>query len=110
MDNKKIGLLTTKTDVPFVLKFKSPLEKSFTFKEMNQQNNKDFQNFLNKISRMTVQEVDKLFVRPPDKEDIVNGKQVIHYAVTDKFRIHVVMDNDGYFEVIRMDPNHKFHP
>lgn len=109
MDSKKIDLLTTRRDVPFVLKFKTPLEKKYTFKEMNQQNNKEFQNFLNKISKMSVQQVDKLFGRKPDKDDIVNDKQVIHYQVTDKFRIHVIMDIDGSFEIIRLDPNHKFH-
>ena len=74
-DSKKIGLLTNKRDVPFVLKFKSPLEKKYTFKEMNQQNNKEFQNFLNKISKMSVQEVDKAFGRKPDKHDEINGKR-----------------------------------
>lgn len=33
---------------------------------------------------------------------------MMHYAVADAFRIHVVRE-DGYYKIIRLDPNHKVH-
>ena len=100
--------LTQKTSVSFELCFKYPLEKGYTFKELTRDNCKEFQNFLNKVSRMSVQQVDEKFGRIPDKNDTYNGLQVYHYGVTDKFRIHVV-NEEGYYKVIRLDPNHKMH-
>lgn len=105
---KKAKILTEKRDVPFVLCFKYPLEKSYTFKELEKQNNKELQSFLDKVSRMTVQQVDEAFGRKPDKNDTYNNMQVFHYEVTDKFRIHVI-NEAGRYKVIRLDPNHKVH-
>lgn len=104
----KDRLLTIKCDSPFVLGFRYPLEKKFTLAEMEKRNNKDFQRFLDKISQMSVQQVDELFARKPDKNDTYRGMQVLHYGVTDSFRIHVVFE-DGIYKIIRFDPNHKVH-
>ena len=95
-------------EVPFELCFKYPLEKGYTFKEMSLSDVKQFQGFLDKVSRMTVTQVDNLFSRKPDANDSYNGMHVYHYGVTDDFRIHVVIE-DGYYKLIRLDPNHKFH-
>ncbi len=100
--------LTNSRDVPFEICFKYPLEKGYTFQELSKQNLKDFQNFLNKVSRMTVTQVDNQFARKPDKNDSYHGLQVYHYEVTKKFRIHVV-NEAGYYKVIRLDPNHEVH-
>lgn len=100
--------LTNQRDVPFELCFKYPLEKGYTFKELSKDDIKDFQGFLNKVSRMTVQQVDQLYSRKPDKNDTYNGMQVYHYGVTDVFRIHVVIEA-GYYKIIRLDPSHKMH-
>ena len=105
---KKGQLLTNKRDVPFVLCFKYPLEKNYTLTELEKQNNKELQNFLDKVSQMTVQQVDSSFSRKPDKSDTFNGLQVYHYAVTDSFRIHVV-NEAGRYKIIRLDPHHKVH-
>lgn len=107
-NNVKGHLLTKHRDVPFVLCFKYPLERGYTFLELSQQNKKEFQSFLDKISRMTVQQVNELFGRKPDKNDDYNGNKVYHYAVTDSFRIHVIIE-EGRYKVIRLDPNHKIH-
>lgn len=40
--------------------------------------------------------------------DVYNGMQVYHYAVTEVFRIHVVIEA-GYYKIIRLDPRHKVH-
>ena len=95
-------------DVPFELCFKYPLENGYTFKEMTPENNKQFQKFLNKVSKMTVTEVDKALLRKPDISDTFMGRQVYHYKVDSTFRIHVVIE-EGSFKVIRLDPKHKFH-
>lgn len=95
-------------EVPFELCFKYSLENGYTFKELTQENVKQFQVFLNKVSRMTVTQVDKLLSRKPDKDDTFNGMQVYHYEVTEVFRIHVVIET-GYYKVIRLDPRHKVH-
>ena len=100
--------LTNKTDVPFELFIKDRIQSGYTFKELSQSNNKEFQSFLDKVSRMTVQQVDMQFSRKPDKTDIYNGMQVYHYEITKKFRIHVVIQN-GRYMIIRLDPNHKVH-
>ncbi len=69
-EKKKQGeLLTNKRDVPFVLRFKYPLQKRYTFTELEKQNNKELQSFLDKVSNMTVQQVDVAFSRKPDKND-----------------------------------------
>ncbi len=95
-------------DVPFELCFKYPLENGYTFKELTLENVKQFQTFLNKVSQMTVTQVDRLYARKPDTNDIYNEMQVYHYEVTGSFRIHVVIEA-GYYKVIRLDPRHTFH-
>lgn len=101
-------LLTNKRDVPFILGFRYPLERKFTLTELERRNNKEFQGFLDKVSQMSVQQVDELYGRQPDKNDIYCGMQVYHYEVTRSFRIHVVSE-DGVYKIIRFDPNHKVH-
>lgn len=100
--------LTNKTDVNFELAFKYPLERGYTFNEMSHQNIKEFQRFLDKVSKMSVQQVNNSFARKPDSKDTFNGNQVYHYAVSDSFRIHVILE-EGYYKIIRMDPNHRKH-
>ena len=101
-------ILTDSIDVGFELCLKYPLLKGYTFKELSASDNKRFQSFLDKVSRMTVQQVDDTFRRQSDKHDVFLGMQVLHYAVTDSFRIHVVLEA-GQYKLIRLDPNHKVH-
>ena len=100
--------LTTKTEVPFILSFRYPLERGYTFKELTSKNNKEFQAFLDKVSKLSVQQVDEQYARRPDKNDSYNDMQIYHYEVSHSFRIHVI-NEDGQYRVIRLDPNHKFH-
>lgn len=101
-------LLTNKRDVPLILGFRYPLEKKFTLTELEKRNNKELQGFLDKVSQMSVQQVDESFARKPDKDDTYRGLQVYHYEVTKSFRIHVVSE-DGIYKIIRLDPNHRVH-
>ena len=95
-------------EVPFELCFKYPLENGYTLKELTHENVRQFQAFLNKVSQMTVSQVDKLYFRKPDTDDTYHGMQVYHYEVTEVFRIHVVMEA-GYYKIIRFDPRHQVH-
>ena len=36
------------------------------------------------------------------------GRQAYHYEVTEVFRIHVI-NEEGYYKIIRLDPKHKVH-
>ena len=101
-------LLTNRRDVPFELSFKYSLEKRFTFYELEKRDLNDFQRFLDKVAKMTVQQVDQSFARSSDSNDIYFGRQVQHYEVTESFRIHTVLE-EGRYIVIRLDPNHKVH-
>ena len=107
-DQIKGRKLTTKTEVPFILSFRYPLEKGYTFKELTSKNNKEFQAFLDKVSKLSVQQVDEQYARKPDKNDSYKDMQIYHYEVIQSFRIHVV-NEEGQYRIIRLDPNHKFH-
>lgn len=102
------NVLTNHRDVPFEICFKYKLQSGYTFKELQQRDVKAFQKFLDIVSNMSVQQVDETYARPPDKSDEYDKRQVLHYAVTNSFRIHVVMEG-GYYKVIRLDPQHRFH-
>jgi len=105
---RKPTLLTNHRDVRFELSFKYSLLKGFTFRNLEKRNLNDFQRFLDKVAKMTVQQVDESFARRPDKTDSYFDKQVLHYEITDSFRIHVVLE-EGRYVIIRLDPNHKVH-
>ena len=75
---------------------------------MNPAQVRDFQKFLDIVSQMTFQQVEQRYKRKSDKNDTYNGDQVIHYGVTEVFRIHGTIEM-GQFVVLRLDPNHKFH-
>ncbi len=100
--------LTKLNELPFIISFKYKLKKGYTFKELKQNHLKELQHFLDKISGMTISQVDGRYLRQPDSTDVYNGSQVQHYEVTPKFRIHGVLE-DKRFEIIRLDPNHKKH-
>lgn len=97
---------------PFILCFSHPLDKNYKISELGQRELKAFQKFLDTTSRMTYNQVEKLYKRKNDITDkiILKGTkfQVVHFGVTDKFRLHGVIA-DGMFHVIRFDPNHKKH-
>jgi hypothetical protein len=101
-------VLTKHRDIRFELSFKYALQKGYTFENLEKRKLNDFQRFLDKVSKMTVQQVDLAFARKPDKNDTFNDEQVLHYAVTDSFRLHALLE-EGRYVVLRLDPNHKVH-
>ena len=100
--------LTRNNTSPFAIVFIHKLPKGYCFKNLSIANIKKFQSFLDKSCGLTFTEVDKLYKRPTDEKDKYCGEQVIHYEVSDKFRIHGII-NKGYFQVTKIDPNHKVH-
>lgn len=100
--------LVRKIETPFSISFSNKLPKSFNFQAMEKKDLKQFQIFLDKVIEMNVTEVDKIYMRPSDKNDYFKDIPVIHYKITDTFRIHGIYLN-GRFEVVRIDPNHKYH-
>jgi hypothetical protein len=100
--------LTNNRDVHFEICFKYPLQSRYTFSDLERHDVKAFQRFLDKVSRMTVGQVDRQFARKPNHSDIFNGSQVYHYEVSKSFRIRVVNES-GYYKVIRLNPHHSFH-
>jgi len=98
----------TNRNRPFVVCFKYHLPKDFCFTKLEKQSIKDFQSFLDKVSSMTFHDAKELYEKQPDALDVYNEMPVVHYKVTDRFRLHGVVE-DGEFCVIRLDPNHKFH-
>lgn len=108
-DSDKAGrLLTYRRDAAFILCFKYPLERGYKLSDLQLRDIKAFQGFLDKVARMTVQQVNNQFARKPDHADAWEGFQVYHYAVTDAFRIHVI-NEAGRFKILRFDPNHGVH-
>lgn len=104
----KEGSVLEKRRLPFNLCFQYKLASGYTLDKLSSDNVKTLQRFLDKISKMTFVEADKLFLRENDREDNYNGVQVIHYAISDRFRIHGIIESSK-FCVIRLDPNHRFH-
>lgn len=100
--------LTSRTEVPFILSFKYKLETGYGFSKLKPEQLREFQVFLDKVSAMTVNEVDLRFRRKSDSKDTLHGSDVIHYWITPKFRIHGIMENSR-FKVVRMDPLHRYH-
>lgn len=99
---------TNKNISRFILGFNYSLIKNYTFNEMTARDNKKFQKFLDIVSKLSVREVDEKYERVLDSTDFYNGLQVRHYELSDKFRIHVVLEYGVYY-IIRLDPNHRFH-
>ncbi|PTK88619.1 MAG6450 family protein [Staphylococcus gallinarum] len=74
---------------------------------------KELHNFIKETvyKGLTITEVDNLFLRKkgPVKE-MKNNIEILHYGKDRKqFRIHGFYDDKGYFNILRLDLNHKYH-
>ena len=94
--------------LPFTLCFKYKLQNGYTFNDLNTAQIKDLQKFLDIVSQLTFQQVEQRYRRKSDPNDTFNGDQVIHYGITQVFRIHGTIEN-GQFVVLRLDPRHQVH-
>jgi hypothetical protein len=100
--------LTERTESPFIITFRRKLHDGYRFTDLSAQDLKKLQTFFDIVSECTVNMMDKHYRRKTDKEDIIDGLQVIHYGTENGLRIHGVYIEQR-FEVIRIDVNHKKH-
>ena len=92
----------------FILCFKDKLQNGYTFAGLTDRQLKEWQNFLDIVSQLSFEQVERRYRRESDTNDTYNGLQVIHYGVGQTFRIHGVIEN-AQFVVLRIDPLHSFH-
>lgn len=107
------GILTTANSLPFTVCLRNKLEKGYDFNCLEKRHLKDLQRFLDKVSGLSITDAEKLYLRPnTDKGDTKRMDdqelQVVHFGVTDKFRLHGYYEGD-LFIVCRLDPEHKYH-
>ena len=102
------GKLTVSNETRFIVSFRYKLLSGYKFTDLQWKDIKTFQQFLDKTSQMTFNQVETLYHRDDDSKDLYNGEQITHYKVTDSFRIHGVLEN-SQFVVLRLDPNHRVH-
>ena len=94
--------------VPFSLCFREKLFNGYTFKELKKEQLRDWQKFLDIVSQLTFEQVERRYRRDSDTTDTYGGEQIIHYWVSESFRVHGVIQN-AQFVVLRLDPNHRVH-
>lgn len=92
----------------FSVCFKYKLANGYSFSDMNTHHLKVWQAFLNTTAQMTFEQVERRYRRKSDITDLFDGEQIIHYGISETFRIHGIIEK-GQFVVLRLDPSHKFH-
>lgn len=122
MENKKLANLTHIRDFNksplinekkhlFKIAICEPLDNGYCFKKLCKNSSKELQNFIDETigKSLTVTKVDKLYLRKKGEvKREINGRELIHYGKDrKKFRIFGYYNNDGYFVVVRIDPNHR---
>lgn len=100
---------SSRLERPFRFAFHFPLQDGYRFADLQIRDLKNLQNFFDIASGLTINQMDSTYRRDADKADVYNNQQVQHYGTKNGFRIHGIYNEDGYFVVIRIDPNHKKH-
>ncbi|WP_347962618.1 MAG6450 family protein [Lactococcus formosensis] len=93
------------------------LANQYSFKKLKPAGIKQFHDFLNHIlmNQLTISDVEKGFLRtkgPVFSEEVFCGRKrkLIHFEGKDKkFRIHGYYNDEFYFVICKIDPNHKVH-
>lgn len=95
------------------------LDRDFCFTNLSKGNLRSFENFIKETveKNLSITEVDKLFLRTQGHgskycEETIKGikRQIFHYGKDrNPFRIHGYFNEDGYFVIHKIDPNHKVH-
>lgn len=116
-DNTKISPLTNQEhrNKPFMISIEGSIENNYSFKKLKKENLSELEEFLSKTvyKNLNISDVDKLFLRTPDKTDTVicHGaeRQIQHYGKNGSaFRIHGYYHH-SHFVITRIDPKHKVH-
>lgn len=116
-NNKKIKLTSDEHSNPiFKVLFAGEAENGYDFKDCNPDQWHDIGNFLDRWVGKSLKDLQSSnSARYIDKKDKASDpytndiKQMIHYKVTPKSRIHGYYNNHGYFVIKRLDPDHKKH-
>lgn len=110
------GVLTNKKVQTFKFALTGSLDNKFCFKKLKESQIVQFHKFIDEIlsKKMTISEVDKLFLRtrgPVEKINIFGKTRTIqHYGKDNtKFRIHGYFNSESYFVIYQIDPGHKKH-
>ena len=107
--NKGTRLTTVKET--FKISLCKQLDNGFDFKTLKNGAIKSFHTFLDRTvdKNLTISEVDSLYLRTRGNiKQNINGIDVIHYGIDNTaFRIFGYYNQDGYFNITRIDPNHR---
>lgn len=101
-------ILTDRKNALFSICFSFKLENNYGVDRLTKDHLKQFQRFLDTYLQQPISLVDCNCIRKPDREDKYKDRQVQHYEVGRKFRIHGIYIG-SVFHVIRLDPEHEFH-
>lgn len=103
-------------ELPFRIAIETKLENGFEFKDMNPENIKALQDFLDSTvyKQLTISEVDKLYLRKrgmSDAPSIFYGEEpLLHYGKDrTPFRLFGYYNSESYFVICRIDGGHKTH-
>lgn len=105
---KNTETLTSNTVRNFSVLFSDEIEKIFDLSKLEKSDSHKLIKFIHLATSLSWDQVDKKYLRKNDKTDVKEGHDIIHYGLTDKFRLHGYIDK-GSFIIIRVDPNHKVH-
>lgn len=108
---KNNGILTTNTNCKFKIQFGDKLLNQYNFSILEKNNSHKLIRFLDRIVGKNWNEVDRTYKRSTDNQDVVDGREIIHYGpggIHTKLRLHGFIEGD-VFIVVRIDPNHSFH-
>ncbi|MBS7203040.1 MAG: hypothetical protein KH029_02575 [Haemophilus parainfluenzae] len=110
-------LLTNRNSILFRMSIEHSLENGYDFKKLNSNSLKDLHTFIeNTIGKnLTISEVEQLFLRTKGdvfSNEVINGlkRKIIHFGKDrNSFRIHGYYNeqNNFYFVICKIDPNHK---
>lgn len=107
-----------KPKLPFKIAIDDCLENGYSFGKIKRQGLKDFDKFIKETigKNLTISQVDESFLRikgPVKSKEKIHGieREVVHYGKDRKpFRMHGYYNENGYFVLTHIDPEHKKFP
>ncbi|MFB9769787.1 MAG6450 family protein [Lactiplantibacillus modestisalitolerans] len=112
-------VLTSKSTVMFKIALTDALISPYTFKKAKTEGAKGFGEFISKTvgRHLTITEVEKLFLRTDGphgakNKEVIGGveREVFHFDNGSRqFRVHGYYNEQNYFCLCRIDPNHKYN-
>lgn len=113
------GSILNRRKMRFKFCIQESLDNRYCFKCLNKESLRALDNFIKQTvdKQLSITEVDDLFLRTKGRGQnyelkVINGAQreVFHYGKDrTPFRIFGYYNEEGYFVIYRIDPNHKTH-